>query len=93
MCFSQHWIDSLKIILQNEPLKSKSYVDVLNQIGYLYWIVDSNESLNYGKEALASITPYGGVSFFKTYFNAVKKQPNQKNMFSKTLTKYVMFKI
>ena len=52
LCFSQHKIDSLKIELKNNSKKSTPYIDVLNEIGYQYWIVDSNESLKYGLEAL-----------------------------------------
>ncbi|MEO1033411.1 MAG: tetratricopeptide repeat protein [Bacteroidota bacterium] len=51
--FSQNRIDSLNIALNNSNKATLEYVDILNEIGYSYWIVDSNESLNYGSEALA----------------------------------------
>ena len=52
LCFSQHKIDSLKIILEKEVLSSESKIDILNEIGYRYWIVDSKESLKYGEQGL-----------------------------------------
>ena len=51
-CFSQHKIDSLKTVLANEASKSETYVDVVNALGYNYWIIDSNESLKYGEQGL-----------------------------------------
>ncbi|SFZ92835.1 Tetratricopeptide repeat-containing protein [Flaviramulus basaltis] len=52
LCFSQHKIDSLKTLLDNQVSKSEFYVDIVNDIGYQYWIVNSNESLKYGKRGL-----------------------------------------
>ncbi len=52
VCFSQHKIDSLKVAIENQISKSEAYVDIVNALGYNYWIVDSNESLKYGKQAL-----------------------------------------
>ena len=52
LCFSQHKIDSLKTTLLKAPLKSENYIDIINELGYNYWIVDSNESIKYGNEAL-----------------------------------------
>lgn len=52
-CFSQQKIDSLKQLLKSVPPKTTGYIDYVNEIGYSYWIVDSKESITYGKEALA----------------------------------------
>ncbi|WOD44073.1 tetratricopeptide repeat protein [Hwangdonia lutea] len=52
VCFSQQKIDSLKTVLANQTSKSETYVDLVNALGYNYWIVDPNESLKYGKQAL-----------------------------------------
>lgn len=51
--FSQNQIDSLKTVLDNEDNRTENYVDILNHIGYSYWIVDSNASLKYGNDALS----------------------------------------
>ena len=51
-CFPQSKIDSLKTALEKEPLKSEKYIDLLNEIGYSYWIVSSQKSLDYGHAAL-----------------------------------------
>ncbi|WP_299227338.1 tetratricopeptide repeat protein [uncultured Psychroserpens sp.] len=49
---SQKQIDSLKAVLEFTEPKSTTYIDLLNEIGYSYWIVDSNASLDYGNKAL-----------------------------------------
>lgn len=46
-------LDSLKTAMQNMPDSSIEKVDALNYLGLEYWIVNSNESVDYGKEALA----------------------------------------
>lgn len=51
-CFSQHKVDSLKQLLKNVIPNTKNHIDLLNDLGYEYWIVDSNQSLNYGIDAL-----------------------------------------
>ena len=51
-CQSQSNIDSLKIELNETDSKSQNYVDIVNDLGYRYWIVDSNASIVYGTEAL-----------------------------------------
>jgi len=45
-------IDSLKIVLDNVNKETEAYVDLLNEIGLQFWIVDSKESKEYGNEAL-----------------------------------------
>ncbi len=45
-------IDSLQQVLKTTPEPSVKKVDVLNNLGYRYWIVDSNESVTYGTMAL-----------------------------------------
>ena len=50
-CQSQSKIDSLKTELNKANLKTENYVDIVNDLGYRYWIVDSNESIVYGTEA------------------------------------------
>ncbi len=45
-------VDSLENVLRKHPSQNKNRVDALNDLGYRYWIVDSNESVKYGSEAL-----------------------------------------
>ncbi|MHA7057766.1 tetratricopeptide repeat protein [Aquimarina sp. M1] len=45
-------MDSLKVIVNQHTAQDTKKVDVLNQIGFEYWIIDPNESLTYGEEAL-----------------------------------------
>jgi len=52
LCFPQHKIDSLKTVLDSKALTTESQIDIINEIGYLYWIVDSKKSLEYGKKGL-----------------------------------------
>ncbi len=52
LCHSQSKIDSLKTAIQKSNSKSITYIDAVNELGYCYWIVDSNESIAYGKEGL-----------------------------------------
>ncbi len=45
-------VDSLKNVLQNRIDLDEHRVDLLNQLGYEYWIIDPNESETYGTQAL-----------------------------------------
>ena len=45
-------VDSLLMVLNQNQARDKKRVDALNDLGYHYWIIDSNESLVYGSEAL-----------------------------------------
>lgn len=45
-------VDSLESVLKTHPAPDKGRVDALNDLGYRYWIVDSNQSIVYGTEAL-----------------------------------------
>jgi Putative zinc dependent peptidase (DUF5700) len=61
--------------------------------GPFYWLGGEMTKVivdNSGKEKLASIIPYGGITFFKTYLDAVKKSKNEKNMFSRELSNYIL---
>ena len=42
-----------------------------------------------GKEKLASIIPFGGITFFKTYIAAVEKSNKNENMFDEPLIEYI----
>jgi hypothetical protein len=44
---------------------------------------------NLGKEKLASIIPYGGITFFKTYLEAVNKSGTEKNLLGEDVTKFI----
>ncbi len=44
---------------------------------------------NLGKEKLASIIPHGGITFFKTYLEAVEKSGSTKNLLSGEVTKFI----
>lgn len=61
--------------------------------GPFYWLGGEMTSViveSLGKEKLASIVPYGGITFFKTYLDAVKKLKNEKNIFSRELSNYIL---
>ena len=61
--------------------------------GPFYWLGEEMTRVivdNLGREKLASIIPYGGITFFKTYFDAIKKSKNKKNMFSRESTDYIL---
>lgn len=45
-------IDSLRNTLNTYKENDRKKVDVLNTIGFEYWIVDANESIHFGTEAL-----------------------------------------
>ena len=46
-------IDSLQQVLSGKGLDDRKRVDILNELGYLYWVINSRESVAYGKNALA----------------------------------------
>ncbi|MFK7935041.1 MAG: tetratricopeptide repeat protein [Saprospiraceae bacterium] len=46
-------IDSLKQLLEAESITDSLRVSLLNQIGYEYWIIDPNQSVEYGQQGLA----------------------------------------
>ena len=45
-------VDILQRVLKNHTSPNIERIDALNDLGYRYWIVDSNESIKYGGEAL-----------------------------------------
>lgn len=47
----QQTIDSLENILNTVPENSENQVDILNQLGYQYWVRDSKTSAEYGEKA------------------------------------------
>ncbi|MEM6264872.1 MAG: tetratricopeptide repeat protein, partial [Bacteroidota bacterium] len=53
-------IDSLKTLIEQKTALNEEKVDLLNELGYEYWIVDPNQSERYGIQALeiAKILPY-----------------------------------
>jgi tetratricopeptide (TPR) repeat protein len=50
---TQAQIDSLQQLLEQSSHPDTIRVNVLNQLGYLYWIIDPKQSVKYGQEALA----------------------------------------
>ncbi len=63
---NQTRIDSLEALLEQQKSLNKEKVDLLNSLGYEYWIIDPEQSQTYGAEALeiAKILPYEkGVAF------------------------------
>lgn len=46
-------IDSLQQVLSGKGLDDRKRVDVLNELGYLYWVINSRESVSYGNKALS----------------------------------------
>lgn len=62
----QAYIDSLHLALEEHKALNEQKVDLLNQLGYEYWIVDPRRSESFGEEALeiAKILPYPeGMAF------------------------------
>lgn len=53
-------IDSLKNILEINPQLDSARVNIQNQLGFEYWIIDPNESERYGLQSieLSKILPY-----------------------------------
>jgi Flp pilus assembly protein TadD len=49
---AQQKIDSLHVALKNHNELDTFRVDLLNQIGFEYWTIDTNQSDNYGSQAL-----------------------------------------
>ena len=45
-------IDSLEEELKNTPANTFKRVDILNDLGFRYWVINSNQSLSYGNAAL-----------------------------------------
>lgn len=49
---NQAWIDSLEAVLTKHRPLDKEKVDILNELGYEYWVIDPGRSEEYGAEAL-----------------------------------------
>ncbi|MEL6141110.1 MAG: tetratricopeptide repeat protein, partial [Bacteroidota bacterium] len=65
---NHRFIDSLTALLNDHLTHDQVRVDLLNQLGYEYWIVDPKQSEVYGTEALeiAKLLPYpAGKAFAK----------------------------
>ncbi|WP_298312099.1 tetratricopeptide repeat protein [uncultured Aquimarina sp.] len=45
-------VDSLRLKLNSHTAQDTKKVDLLNETGFEYWIIDPNESLQYGEKAL-----------------------------------------
>lgn len=45
-------IDSLEVLLQNYHSDDKMKVDILNNLGYEYWVIDPSKSVQFGNSAL-----------------------------------------
>ncbi|SEK94552.1 Tetratricopeptide repeat-containing protein [Aquimarina amphilecti] len=45
-------VDSLHNLINTNDKENAKKVDLLNTIGFEYWIIDANESIHFGKEAL-----------------------------------------
>lgn len=94
--FSQSKLDSLTNLLKNNELSKTSKVDLLNSIGFEYWIVDSKKSISYGKQAyeiaqeldykpgLARANRVMGVAYWTqgNYVNALQHFDSAKKLFS-----------
>lgn len=52
ICFGQTDIDSLRFLSENYQSRDTVRVNILNRLGYEYWIVDPAKSEEYGMEAL-----------------------------------------
>ncbi len=63
-------IDSLETLLEQNSALDKKRVDILNELGYEYWIINPNKSEEFGTQALeiSKILPYEAG---KAYANRV----------------------
>jgi len=78
--------------IKTRELQNKGIVSA----GPFYWLGAEMSKVivdELGKGQLAAIIPNGGILFLKTYFKAVEKSKKTINMFSDTLTKYILNKI
>lgn len=50
--YGQKHLDSLQSLLDQRDLSDTVRVDVLNDLGYEYWIIDTEKSVEYGTQAL-----------------------------------------
>ena len=60
--------------------------------GPFYWLGAEMSSvilIENGKKELVSLIPFGGIAFFQSYMEAIKKSNTTKNMFSKSFTDYI----
>lgn len=55
-------IDSLQQALTQKGISDTERVAILNELGYLYWVINSRESISYGEEALHLADSIGDVS-------------------------------
>ncbi len=61
--------------------------------GPFYWLgAEMSKTIveGLGKEKLASIIPNQGITFFKTYFEAIKKIGDSKSLFSSQIENYML---
>jgi hypothetical protein len=83
----------LNVIVEFNSEKAQELADVgFASGGPFYWLGGEMTRViveNSGKEKLASIIPYGGITFFKTYLDAVGKSKDEKNIFSSELSNYI----
>ncbi len=56
----QKKLDSLQNVLTQDTLSEIERVDILNYLGYEYWIVDTEKSVDYGTQAL-QLAKKGGM--------------------------------
>jgi len=98
-------IDSLQNELINISSENQKKTDLLNQIGYNYWVVDSQKSIDYGERALKlsqELSYDAGVAMARrvlgvAYWTLEKSKlalenltESQKNMLKSMMTKVLL---
>jgi Putative zinc dependent peptidase (DUF5700) len=81
------------IISFDETEAQKIANDGIEGAGPFYWLGAEMTRVivsEFGEEKLASIIPYKGIVFFKTYFEAVNQSKTVANMFSKSITEFIL---
>ncbi|WP_081894375.1 tetratricopeptide repeat protein [Muricauda sp. MAR_2010_75] len=61
MIQGQKSLDSLEYLLAQDALSQIERVDILNDLGYEYWIVDTKKSVTYGTQALQMAKDLGYI--------------------------------
>jgi hypothetical protein len=80
-------------IVKHDAQKAQDLSDAgIQGGGPFYWLgAEMSKTIVevFGEEKLASIIPYQGIIFFKTYFDAVKTSKKHKNLFGSEVEKYM----
>jgi len=89
--FEAYFKNTIQEYAPKEAQKIKN--NGVSNAGPFYWLGAEMSRVivaTYHTKKLASIIPYGGVKFFQTYFDAIKKSKKHDNLFAKEITQFIM---